>query len=72
MKSWLEQAREESGLTIGQCAIAIRQPDEIYLQIEKRPGTISLNELRALYGLFSESAQSNVRKAVMDALGQLI
>ena len=69
MKSWLEQAREESGLTVSQCAIAIRQPIEVYLQIERRLGTISLNELKALCDLFSEAAQTRVQQAIMDALG---
>ncbi|RXZ54809.1 hypothetical protein ET524_10205 [Senegalimassilia faecalis] len=68
MKSWLEQAREESGLTVSQCAVAIRQPVEVYMQIEKRPGTISLNELRALCRLFSSPAQQHVRYAVIDAI----
>jgi ribosome-binding protein aMBF1 (putative translation factor) len=64
MKSWLQQAREESGLTVEQCAATIHQPVEVYLQIEQRPGTINLNELRALVGVFDTRSQKRVRKAL--------
>ena len=68
MKSWLREAREESGLTAQRCAVAIHQPMEIYLQIEQRPGMINLNELRALVGLFGSQGRERVRGALAESL----
>ena len=68
MKSWLQQAREQSGLTVEQCAVTIHQPVDMYLRIEQRPGTVNLNELRALARTFDEGS----RKRVVDALAGIV
>ena len=48
MKNWLTRAREASGLTAQQCANAIDLPISEYAQVERHPGTLTLNEIAAL------------------------
>ena len=48
MKNWLTRAREVSGLTAQQCADAIDLPISEYAQVERHPGTLTLNEIAAL------------------------
>ena len=68
LKSWLQKAREQSGLTVEQCAVAIHQPVEVYLQIEQRPGTINLNELYALMRVFDGPSCETIRNALSESL----
>ena len=68
LKRWLQKAREQSGLTVEQCAVAIHQPVDVYLQIEQRPGTINLNELYALMRVFDGPSCETIRNALSESL----
>lgn len=52
MKSWLEQARIASGLSVEDCCKALYQSSDDFLTREQNPGMLTLNELRVLMKLF--------------------
>ena len=58
MKNWLTRAREISGLTAQQCADAIDLPISEYAQVERHPGTLTLNELAALACAMGSAGQA--------------
>ncbi len=57
MKSWLEQARVASGLSVEDCCKALYQSSDDFLTREQNPGMLTLNELRVLMKLFSSDGQ---------------
>lgn len=59
MKNWLTRAREISGLTAQQCADAIDLPISEYAQVERHPGTLTLNELAALACAMGSAGQAS-------------
>lgn len=66
MESWLEQARKASGFEIAECARLLKQPLEAYLYMESHPGTLTLNQVRALHAAFNEEARSIVWGALRE------
>ena len=67
MKSWLEEARKESGLSPEDCASALRCSRNTYISREKTPGCLSLDEIRVLRRTFNEDG----RKILWSALKEL-
>ena len=63
MKNWLTRAREISGLTAQQCADAIDLPISEYAQVERHPGTLTLNELAALACAMGSAGQALIEGA---------
>lgn len=63
MKNWLTRAREISGLTAQQCADAIDLPISEYAQVERHPGTLTLNELAALAYAMGSAGQALIEGA---------
>lgn len=66
IRSWLEQARLRSNLTIADCARALCQSEISFLNRENNPGILTLNELRVLMNLFNEESKRLVREAFRD------
>ena len=63
MKNWLTRAREISGLTAQHCADAIDLPILEYAQVERHPGTLTLNELAALACAMGSAGQALIEGA---------
>lgn len=63
MKNWLTRAREASGLTAQQCADAIDLPISEYAQVERHPGTLTLNELAALAHVMGPAGKTLIEDA---------
>lgn len=57
MDNWLVRARCASRLAPDECARALGLSLEEYAALEERPGTISLNELRALTLVFNHESR---------------
>lgn len=57
MDNWLVRARCISGLAPDECARALGATLAEYAALEERPGTITLNELRALTLLFNHESR---------------
>ena len=66
MKNWVQQAREASGLSLEDCASALSLSRDAFAQKDANPGTITLNELRALHNVFNEDARKIVQKALLE------
>lgn len=60
MDSWLEQARKASGFEEAECARLLNQSLEAYRYTELHPGTLTINQIRALNVVFNEEARSIV------------
>lgn len=67
MKSWLERAREASGMSPAECARVLETSEDSFLIREATPGMLTLNELRALRSAFNDDA----RRIMWDALCEL-
>ena len=63
MKNWLTRAREASGLTAQQCADAIDLPISEYAQVERHPGTLTLNEIAALARVMGPAGKTLIEDA---------
>lgn len=63
MKNWLTRAREASGLTAQQCADAIDLPISEYAQVERHPGTLTLNEIAALARAMGPAGETLIEDA---------
>ena len=57
MKSWLREAREASGLRPENCASALMCSKNTYDSREDNPGTLKIDEIRILYGLFDKEGR---------------
>lgn len=64
MDNWLERARKASNLTLEDCASALKCSRATFEARIKRPGTLSINELRILNGLFKGEGLLIARKAL--------
>ena len=54
MKSWMQQARETTGLTTIECAKALLLSEKGYLIKENNPGMLTIDELVALNPLLAD------------------
>ena len=63
MKNWLTRARKASGLTAQQCADAIDLPISEYAQVERHPGTLTLNEIAALARVMGPAGETLIEGA---------
>lgn len=68
MKSWLYEARTASNLSPEDCAHAMCCSRSTYLNREKAPGTLSLDEISALRTALDERGT----RVVGDAIKELI
>lgn len=68
MESWLEKARKESALSLEDCASALKCSRATVESRIKRPGTLSINELRVLNDLFRGKSIDTVRIALKEAM----
>ncbi len=66
MKNWFQKAREASGLSLEECASVLLDSRNSFARKEENPGTFTLNELRALHGVFNEDARKIVHEALRD------
>ena len=66
MKSWLEDARKTSGLSPEDCSSAMGCSRNTYRNREIEPGQLSLDEVRALRGVFNKDS----RKILWSALSE--
>lgn len=57
MKNWLVRAREASGLSQEMCACALRCSLAVYADREAHPGTLSINEIRALRTVYCDESR---------------
>ena len=64
MKSWLEDARKQSGLSPEDCASALGCSKNTYDSRENAPGRLSIDEVRALHQRFNKDG----RKILWSAL----
>lgn len=68
MKSWMQRAREASGLTPAECAQTLLLSVDDYLTRENNPGMLTIDELSALGPLLLEPAKSIVVEGVKASL----
>ncbi len=66
MESWLVRARNAAGLSIKECAAHLCLSVEGYLEYERTPGMLSLNQVLALEALFTPEANRILWEAVAD------
>lgn len=69
MVSWLKQARLDSGLSLEDCASALRCSRHTYESREKKPGTLSIDELRILMPIFSSKGKGVASNGIKEAVG---
>lgn len=66
MKSWLEEARKESGLTPEDCASALGCSKNTYDSRENTPGRLCLDEIRMLHGRFDKKGREVMWSALAE------
>ncbi len=66
MKSWVEKARNASELTPENCASAMNCSRTTYLNREKYPGNLSLDEIRQFHGILSPEGKKIVWNALKE------
>ena len=66
MQSWLTKARKSSALTPEDCASAMGCSRNTYLSRESAPGTLSLNEVRALNSVFNKQGKKILWSAMSE------
>ena len=64
MKNWIQEAREASGLSLEDCASALFMSPDAFKEKDANPGTLTLNELRALHIVFKDEARAILRNAL--------
>ena len=64
MKNWIQEAREASGLSLEDCASALFMSPDTFKEKDANPGTLTLNELRALHIVFNDEARAILRNAL--------
>ena len=64
MKSWLYKARKASNLSVEDCASTISCSRNTFISRENNPGTLSLDEVFALYGVFNEAGREILRASI--------
>lgn len=64
MKNWIQEAREASGLSLEDCASALIMSPDAFKEKDANPGTLTLNELRALHIVFNDEARAILRNAL--------
>ena len=64
MKSWLEEARETSGLSPEDCASTLQCSRNTYLSREKVPASLSIREFFALYRVMCAEAKKIMWQAL--------
>lgn len=69
MQSWLKQARMASGLTVEQCALLLHRSVGSYELLEDHPGSITLDEIRALCVAFDKEARAILLSALAELAG---
>ena len=66
MKSWLEDARKQSGLSPEDCASAMGCSKNTYDTRENAPGRLNLDEIRALHGRFNRDGRKVMWRALSE------
>lgn len=66
MKSWLHDARKASNMTPEDCASVLHCSRVTYLSRENAPGTLSLDEMHALYRAFGPKSRTILWGAVCE------
>lgn len=64
MKNWIQEAREASGLSLEDCASTLFMSPDAFKEKDANPGTLTLNELRALHIVFNDEARAILRNAL--------
>lgn len=64
MKNWIQEAREASGLSLEDCASALFMSPDAFKEKDANPGTLTLNELRALHIVFNDETRAILRNAL--------
>lgn len=64
MLNWMQRAREASGLSQEQCAVALCMPLATYISRENAPGTFTLDEVSALSAVMNAAACSIISEAL--------
>lgn len=66
MKNWVQKAREASGLSLEECASVLLVSSDAFAIKDQNPGTLTLNELRALHNVFNAEARKIVKEALAE------
>lgn len=66
MKNWIQKAREASGLSLEECASVLFVSRDAFAVKDQNPGTLTLNELRALHNAFNEDARKIMQEALLE------
>lgn len=66
MKNWVQKAREASGLSLEECASVLLVSPDTFAIKDQNPGTLTLNELRALHNVFNAEARKIVKEALAE------
>lgn len=66
MKNWVQKAREASGLSLEECASVLLVSPDAFAVKDQNPGTLTLNELRALHNVFNAEARKIVKEALAE------
>lgn len=68
MKSWMQQARETTGLTTIECAKALLLSEKDYLIRENNPGMLTIDELVALSFELNDESRRIIIEGVRSAI----
>lgn len=66
MKSWLEKARDASGLSPEDCASAMKCSRATYMSRENAPGKLNLDEIRCILGILTDRGKEIVWQALCE------
>lgn len=68
MKSWMQQAREATGLSSAECAQALALSETDYLIRENNPGVFTIDELVALSFELNDESRRIIVEGVRSAI----
>ena len=68
MKSWMQQARETTGLTTIECAKALLLSEKDYLIRENNPGVFTIDELVVLSFKLNQKSRRIIVEGVRSAI----
>ena len=66
MESWLVRARKAAGVTVEECARHLCLSANAYLEYERTPGMLNLNQIFALETLFNSEGNRILWAALAD------
>lgn len=68
MKSWMQQAREATGLSSAECAQALALSESDYLIRENNPGVFTIDELVVLSFKLSQKSRRIIVEGIRSAI----